>query len=265
MATAVQEMDTQEYATLNTSVGKALRILEVLGDKGDPVGVSAIARAADLPKSTVFRLLSLMEQGRYVERVGQQWRLGRQLFELGNVVAFCQPEHLRDLAIPYLLDLYKVSQQTVHLALLDDTDVVYLEKVFGHSTMPLPTRVGGRLPATVCALGKAMLTFTDADILTEALTEQLQARTPHSIVVPNVMMEELRRTRDTGVAFDREESVLGIHCVAAPIRGDDGRSVAAISVTGPVGNFDVDAFARPVRRAASAVSELVRTRLTRTR
>jgi DNA-binding IclR family transcriptional regulator len=240
-----------------TSVGKALAILDAF-DGADPfLGVSDIARRAGLPKSTAFRLLlSLAEQG-YVERRGVQYCLGTHLFELGNQVSWCRPRNLRETALPYMCELQNLTNRTVHLAVLDGCEVLYIEKVQGHKPVAAPTRVGGRVPARNTALGKAILAYSPDSAVERVLAANAVPRTRYSIASPRVFREELAEIRRSGYAFDREESKLGLTCVAAPILRS-GEALAAISISGTVGDFDPDRIARRVRATADAIAAKLR-------
>ncbi|MEY2430564.1 MAG: hypothetical protein QOC92_289 [Acidimicrobiaceae bacterium] len=252
-APVVERPAAIEPTGVDTSVGKALAILDELGT-AKSLGVSALARRTELPKSTVFRLLARLEERGYVERLGKEYCLGRRLFELGNQIAACRPSGLRDIALPYLTELYERTHYIVHLAILDGVEVLYLEKLFGRDPTRAPSHVGRRVPAACCGLGKAMLAFSDQALVTEVLGEGLKRHTPYTIAVEQLFLEELARIRDAGVAFDREEVAVGLTCVAAPIL-IDGRAVAAVSVSGPTARFDPETMVNPVRRAAAAIAQ----------
>jgi DNA-binding IclR family transcriptional regulator len=115
------------------------------------------------------------------------------------------------------------------LAILDGADVVYVEVIAGHDRVATPSRRGGRMPAHCAALGKVLLAFTGAD--EGAAAGPLSRRTRHTIIDPAALRRALIETRREGIAFDDEESRLGLRCVAAPIFGDGGRIVAAMSVS----------------------------------
>lgn len=239
---------------LATSVGKAMALLTAF-DRATPIGVSELARKAELSKSTAFRLLTTLEQFQLVVRVGSRYRLGTKLFELGNQVAYCCPSSLREIAHPYLEELHELSHQTAQLAVLDGRDVLYLDKVFGHDHVRSPSHVGRRIPAHCTALGKVLLAHAGSDVVDTLLTGKLERRTPYSIVQPSLLREELDTIRHRGVAFDREEASVGLVCIAAPIRNRRNDTVAAVSVSGPAGRFDPDQFTTPVRRAAVSIGE----------
>lgn len=237
------------------SVTKALQLLDTFRTHGPTLGVSEISRLAGVPKSTAFRLLAYLEQSGFVERDGRGYCLGRRLFELGNSVPLCRPEGLRETAAPHLTDLFVAAsgRAAVHLAVLDQTDVVYLEKVAGPRTMSVPTRVGGRMNAACSGLGKAILAFSERDVIASVLDVGLQRRTRYSVADPARFLQTLRRVNAEGVAHDREEVVLGLVCAAAPILLD-GRAVGAISMSGNAIGFNATTAAPLVQRTAAAIS-----------
>ena len=124
------------------------------------MGVSELARGPTCPSQPPSGCLSCLEEAGYVDRRGTEYCLGRRLFELGNQIAYCRPMGLRDVALPYLSELYERTHHIVHLAVLEGVDVLYLEKLFGHDPTRAPSHVGRRVPAACCGLGKAMLAFS---------------------------------------------------------------------------------------------------------
>lgn len=211
------------------SAAKALVLLEVfLGDQPS-LGVTEVARAAGITKSTAFRLLGVLVEHGFVTRRGSRYSLGERLFELGSYTNFCRPRSLRDAAIPFLSDLYAEYKTTVHLAVLDDGDPLYLAKLHGSSHVNSPSHVGSKMPASITGVGKALLAYSGPKELEQALVQPLVRRTPYSITQPRLFLEELEQVRTNGYAMDREESTLGLHCYAAPIFHKQ-RAVAAVSV-----------------------------------
>ena len=118
---------------LDTSVGKALALLEAFQDAGRAVGVTHLAATAGLPKSTAYRLLGILLEWGLVERSGSGYCLGAHLFELGNAIPSCGPSGLREIASPHLMRLYEASHETVHLGVLDGTEVIYVERLCGRN------------------------------------------------------------------------------------------------------------------------------------
>ena len=239
------------------SITKALHVLEAFREAGPALGVSDIARIAGMPKSTAFRLLSHLAESGYVERAGRLYMLGSRIFELGNAVQMCRPDGLRGLALPHLGELYATTGKVAHLAVLEGTDVVYLEKVYGLKALSVDTVVGGRTPAACSALGKAMLAFSDRSAIGRVLDAGLTRRTAYSHTDPSRFLGELRWVSMERVAYDREENRLGLACAAAPILMG-GRAVGAISISGASTRFDTGRLGEQIGRAAEAITQALR-------
>ena len=236
------------------AVDKAISLLVAFGaDATGGLGVSELARRAQLSKSTAFRVLGILERNGVVERSGRGYRLGERLHQLGRAVYAPGHERIRDLLLPFLTDLYEVTRQTVHLAALHGTDVFYLAKLYGHRAVPAPSRIGGRLPAHCTAVGKVLLAY-DLDAAELALSAPLPAVTARTITDPAALATDLARIRHEGLAFDDEESRLGLSCVAAPVLSG-GHAVAALSVAGHRGHFDQRKVSGELRRIAAAASQ----------
>jgi IclR family transcriptional regulator, KDG regulon repressor len=230
------------------AVEKAMTLLTCFGAQaGMGIGVSELARRAELSKSTAFRLLTVLERSGVVEKVERKYRLGQRLHELGRDAYVAEHDWLRDSLTPYLIDLYECTRETVHLAALHGTDVVYLSKLYGHRQVRSPSRIGARVPAYCTAVGKALLAH-DPAALDRVLEGPLHALTPATIVDPLRLIEEIARIRDEGVAYDDEEATPGLSCVAVPILGYGGKAVAALSVSTSTGRLDTRAQAAVLRR-----------------
>lgn len=219
--------------------------------------LSEIVERTDLPKATVYRLAGQLVDLRYLQRSGIKYRLGSHLFELGNLAV--QYGQLRNLAVPYLCDLLDDTQETVHLAVLDGTDAVYLERLNRrHLASFVPsTSVGARRPLYHSGLGKAMLAFSKPGVLRAVADGGLQAVTPYTIDGEDALVEELSSIVSAGVAFDRRECSVGIVCVAAPLLNRRGDAIAAISASGPVGRFEPERYAERVRVIATALNRSI--------
>jgi DNA-binding IclR family transcriptional regulator len=184
---------------------------------------------------------------RWLRRNGRDYELGMRLIELGSLAV--HQDRLHSAAIPLLHDLHRATGLVVHLAVLDGSDVMYLEKIGDRMMAAIPTRVGGRQPAHCAAVGKAILAYnSDADVV-----DLSTRKTRYSISTPAQLRDELDKVRARGVAFDREESIAGFGCVAAPI-GAPGEAVAAVSVCGPMNRMMFDQrLAAPVRMTAMGI------------
>ena len=232
------------------SVAGRISTLIAAFDAASPtLTLSQLTDRTGLPKSTVHRMADQLVEYRWLERTTSGYRLGIRFFEVGGLVS--SRSHLRERALPFLQDLQAEAQHSVHLGILEGTDVVILEKLWGHGSPSLPTRVGGRQPAYCTAVGKAMLAFEDQASQASALANVVR-RTEFTITEPRVMHATLESVRRTGVAYDREEAYLGLGCVAAPIRSR-GRTVGAVSATGPVARTRANSLVGEVRDTALAI------------
>ena len=240
-----------------TAVDKALMLLDSLAELDGETGVSDLARRTRLTKSTAFRLLGILQRNNLVERVGSNYRLSSRLYDIGTRGVYGPtPIVLQERLVPHLADLYELTHETVHLAVLHDTDIVYVDKIHGHRAARSPSRIGARLPAYCTGVGKALLAF-DSDAAEAAITAGLPARTGYTFTDDDAFRAELRRIREDGIAYDRQEAVLGLTCVAMPVMGATGRPVAALSIAGADHRFDPARFAPALRRVAHAAARTV--------
>lgn len=236
------------------AIDKAVSILAAFGaDVERSLGGSELARRADLCKSTAFRVLRTLERNGLVERAAGRYRLGTRLQEI--VVSSAAPDNCRtrDVLTPFMADLYELTHETVHLAVLRGTDVVYLNKLYGHRQVPAPSTIGGTVPAYCTAVGKALLAY-DADALDSTLALELRAWTPNTINDAEVLRRSLADARRQGIAFDDQEARVGLSCVAVPVLGPQGQPVAAFSVAGATQRFDPRAHAPALRRVGMAAA-----------
>ncbi|OHV25714.1 IclR family transcriptional regulator [Parafrankia soli] len=205
-----------------------------------------VSRASGLPKSTTHRVLAMLLEMGAVERHGHGYRIGLRIFAMGS----CSAEvALRDVALPVLQEVHRVTRQTVHLAVLRSGDVVYIEKLRTRVTLPTPAVVGERLPAHCTAIGKSLLTTR---AVADMVRAPLPARTRRSIVDPAILQRELALSRSRGFAVDREECVDGLACLAVPIHAH-GVAVAGVSVAFPAAAGNGEVMISTLRTAAARI------------
>ncbi|MGN6426937.1 MAG: IclR family transcriptional regulator [Leifsonia sp.] len=241
-----------------TAVDKATSVLRAFGTDADVgVGVSELARRAELSKSTTFRLLATLERNGFVERAGTAYRIGRVVHDLGAQASTHDLDTVRDLMTPHLADLYEATHRTVQLAMLRGSHVVYLNKLEGHQRLRSPSRIGGRMPTYCTGVGKALLAF-DAGAAHVALASPRRAWTAGTIVGEAELAEELRRVRHAGVAVDRGETLESLVCVAAPVFGANGLAIAALSVSGDAATFNPASVEHILRRVCVTASRAAR-------
>jgi IclR family transcriptional regulator, acetate operon repressor len=223
-----------------------LAVLDAL--QTEPATIRELARRTGLPLASVHRIVVRLSAWGGVERVAGGVRPGLRLFELGQLVP--ARENLREIALPFMGDLYAATHEVVSLAVLDGTDTVWIEQLSGRLAPPVPSRVGGRLPAHVTAAGKVLLAFGD-DVV-GAL--DLARHGPGTITDREALRAELRHVRERGIAINREESRRGVLGVAAPVVARDGAVVAALALAvARRSRFSPEAMAPAVRTAALAL------------
>jgi DNA-binding IclR family transcriptional regulator len=235
-----------------SSLTRGLSLLELFTVEDSQLSVSEMARRSGIPKSTTHRLVSDLLAWGALERAPGGVRLGVRMFELGHLVP--TQRSMRELAAPYAHNLNEVTGLTSNLAVRDGQDIVYVEKVSSRSLRVPHSRTGGRLPLHCTALGKAILAHSDPAFIESVLAGELRPRSPRTISDPKVLRRELATVRETKVAYDVEESQLGLFCVATPLFGRRGALVGAISVTGATELAQAQRFAPAVRMTALALS-----------
>jgi DNA-binding IclR family transcriptional regulator len=228
---------------------KAFDVLGAFSHRDRVLSLAEIARRSGLPKSTAHRVLAMLLETGALEQAEGGYRLGLRMFSLGAL----PPEaELREAAMLHLEGLHRVTGQTLHLAVLRGTDVVYLEKLLSRQLIDTPAAVGDRLPASCTAVGKALLAFSGPAGEEAVLTRPLPRRTGRSVSRGDALREQFAAIRERGYATDREESTDGLACVAVPVLAGD-RAVAAISVAFPAAAGTGAVFVGPLRQAAAAI------------
>lgn len=242
------------------SVERALAILELLGNADIHLGISEIAQSSKLPPSTAHRMLAtLMELG-YVEQNPEtsKYTLGVRILQLrGAVIGHLT---LGVHAMPVMKLLMNRVNETVHLAILNKGEIVYIERVEGLKTQGMYTRIGKRAPAHCTALGKVMLAFTPQHLWYEQVVRRngLKRFSATTITTEDALFAELQRIYKLGYAVDNGETGEAVRCVAGPIHDYTGSVVAALSISGPqtqVTPGRVPELGAAVLAACQAISE----------
>jgi DNA-binding IclR family transcriptional regulator len=220
----------------SSMVDRVVLILSIFErSSAEALTAGQISVRSGIPRSSVHRILSQLVTARWLMRHEDGYALGLRMFEIGSLVA--HRSRITSAARPFIHELADRTGQVVHLAVLDQQDVVYLDKV-GSAFLDrafadtLPSRVGGRLPAHCTAVGKALLAYSPQATVSEYLATGLRRRTEASLATPAALEAAIVSIRNSGCATDRDEAVPGVACVAAPIRNFD-EVAAAVSVCGP--------------------------------
>lgn len=240
------------------SLNLSLDVLELLAAEPDKLGLSAVASRLRLSKAAVHGILSNLEARGYVQRSeeGGRYSLGHRIWELG--MAAGERIELRKLAEAELLALTKLTGESSQLSrYCAPGEVLYLHKI----NCPNPVRAyveeGARAPAYCVATGRVLLAYQPQSQIEVVCAGPLIAYTPHTIIDPERLRDELALVRKQGYAINRGEYRAEIVGVAAPVRNHRGEVVAGVSVSGPAYRFSVArarAFAQPVMSTAEAIS-----------
>jgi len=240
---------------LSGSLLQGFAILELLAHEGGPLGVTEIARRLGMPKSGIHRVLQLMRGAGWVKHTEHgQYDCSLKLWELGQRVA--DRMDLRKMAAALMRDLAQRTQETVHLSILDNGEVLYLEKLDSPQPVRAFTRVGGRAPAYCVATGRAMLAYADEATLAAA-TRDMEVFTALTVKSRQALDKELERVRRKGYAVNRGEWRGGVRGLAAPVFDGRGWVVAAIGIAGPgerLSDAAIQAMAPVVVSAAESLS-----------
>ncbi|WP_248964162.1 IclR family transcriptional regulator [Sphaerisporangium perillae] len=189
-----------------------------------------VARRTHLPRSTAHRILDQLVRLDWLDHTSFGYSLGKRALGLGGRDG--SHGEIREAAAPLLHRLQIRTGMVVHLAVLDGSDVFYLDKVGGRFATSVPSRVGGRAPAHCTALGKAILAWLEPEQVDALIGGSISRLTNQTIADINTLHQELNRIRQRqGLAFERGECFPDISCVAAAIRGQEG-PVASISLVG---------------------------------
>jgi len=254
----VQVLDKTKDSPYQVQVlDRALGILSVLSQEGPELGPAELSVRLDLHKSTIHRLLMVLERHRLIERKSQtgKYRLGMKLFELGSK-AVAQLD-LRERVRPYLERLVLETGETAHVCILDGGKMLSVANVESPRTLRTPSTVGRRTPLHCTAVGKALLAFLPEGEVDGLIAEcELTAFTHRTITTPARFKAELRRVRERGYAMDDEEIEDGLRCIGAPVMDYSGKAVAAMSIAGPSFRLIKERIPRVANCVMAAASEL---------
>jgi IclR family transcriptional regulator, KDG regulon repressor len=215
-------------------IDRAAQILDCFGFDHQELSVSEIGAKTGLHRSTAHRILMALEYNDLIKQNPStgKYHLGIKLFKLGHQAV--SQLNLRDICRPFLSRLMNDTKETIHLAVLDDDQVLYLDKVEGPHALRMPSRVGRYIPTYCTSLGKAMLSCLDDQEVKSILRRQtLKPHTENTVKNINQLLADLGSVRKRGYAVDNEEIEIGLRCVGAPLRDYTGGMVGAISVAAP--------------------------------
>lgn len=210
------------------------RLLDELAEHPEAVGLKQLAQATALHPSTAHRILAALCAARFVDRLeAGNYRLGMRLLELGALVR--SRIDVREFALPVMRELHAQTGETVNLSVRHDDEIVYVERTSsGRSAMRIVHMIGARAPLHVTAAGKLFLLEDGfAKLRDYARRTGLAPHNRNSLSSLPLLERDLERIQRQGWATDNEETEIGVRCVAAPVRDESGRLVAALSLSTP--------------------------------
>jgi DNA-binding IclR family transcriptional regulator len=210
---------------------KLLAILGAFDSEHRSLTLSALARRAEIPVPTAYRLVGeLAAWGALVRRPSGEYVIGRRLWDVGLLAPV--QSGLRQVAAPFLHDIFAATLATVHLAVRDGWEVLYVDRLSGHASVPVVSQIGSRLPMHATGVGKVLLAYSPEEVQNHVL-EHLSRHTPYTVTQPGRLLDELCRVHREGFAQTNEEMSLGACSVAVPIRTSQGQVVAALGIVVP--------------------------------
>jgi IclR family transcriptional regulator, KDG regulon repressor len=240
-----------------STVVKTLRVLEAFSYAQPVLGVSELARKLDMGKSSVHRALAtLHEHGYVVKTADDRYRLGLKLHEMGQLVV--SGLRLHEVAHDSLDRLRHETNETVHLAVLDKTEVVYIDRMEAAGQMRMFSKLGTRMPVHATSSGKCLLAFGSDELFEQVTSVGLPRRAPRTITSKAMFRDVLAQVRADGFAVSIEESEKGVASVGAPVFGRDGSCIAAVSLVGSLLRLTDDQLPRyvsMVRRCSKEISQ----------
>jgi DNA-binding IclR family transcriptional regulator len=245
--------------SLSAAVERTLAILEAVALREVGMTNSEISRKLEIPKSSASYLLRTLEQCGYLRREADtgQYRLGLKVLSLSRGVQIGRD--IKEASLAITKRLAERSGLTVHIAILDHGEMVYIEKVESPGFIQTSTWVGKRMQVNSTGVGKAIAAYL-SDGEREAIVKEhgLKRRTTKTITTQAKLLSELEKIRERGYAVDDEENSLGARCVAAPIFDSFGKPIAGIGLSGTTSQINRAVLAKVaemVQEAAKKISQ----------
>jgi DNA-binding IclR family transcriptional regulator len=236
-----------------TATDRLLSVLAAFDHEHPALCLTDISRRAGLSLTTAHRLVGALTEWGALERdESGVYHVGLRLWEIAALAP--RGLALRQIALPYLEDLYEATHENVQLAVRDGSDVVYIEWLSGRSAVGVHIRVGARWPLHATGVGLALLAHGDPESQEEYCAGALASFTPYTITDPARLRRQLAEVRRTGVAVSDRQITADALSVAAPVRTADGSVAAAVSIVVPHADAQVPVLVPAVRVAARGIS-----------
>jgi len=245
----------EEAKTPIQVIDRMMHLIDALSAAPEPATLKSLAAATALHPSTAHRILNVMVQSGFADRMEHgTYRLGMRFLELGNIVR--SRINVRDIALPYMRELAAATGETVNLSVRQGDEIIYVERTAeNRSLMRVVQVIGARAPLHITAAGKLYLAREEPDSV-KAYVERsgLKAYTAHSLKSLAALTRELAEVRKQGYAQDQEEAEVGVRCIAAAVWDDAGQMVAGLSVSAPAERQKPAAWTPLIRETAARIS-----------
>lgn len=216
------------------SVDRALRMISIISRYKEGIGVTGLAEEVDVTKSAAFKILATLVEHGYVEqdKISKKYKLGYRYLELSSLLL--ESMDIRTQARPFLQELEEETNEVIHLVVMDQGQMVYIDKLEGYETLRMHSKVGRRAPGHCTSAGKMILAHLSSKEVDYVLQEQgMKSHTPYTITDKDILLKELDTVRNRGYAVEEQENELGITCIAAPVFDNKRRITGAVSISGP--------------------------------
>ncbi len=215
------------------AVERALDVLLCFTNQTPELTMTQIAEQVGIHKSTAHRLLATLENKRFIQRDQDTgiYRLGIRLLQMAYLTL--EQNDLRRLAVPFMHRLCDLYEENIDFAVLDDTDVVFVNILEGPRRVKLAAAIGQRLPAFATASGKAILGFMPEELVQRILDRGMPKLTPYTLNSADILFDDLKSVRELGFSVSEQELEEQINAVAAPIFDQENHPIASIAVAGP--------------------------------
>lgn len=250
-------MAASEGKTIH-SVSKAIRLLDILTERGQSVSLTELYQQTGWPKSTIHGLLSTMRESGLIEQTpnGRYW-LGIHLFEYGCAVS--NSWDINTIAKPFMRRVCNELGESVFLSVMDRAAVVTLAEEESHASLRVVSEVGARLPIHCTSQGKLFLAnVSQAECRRILNLSELKAYTPHTLTAPEQFTQEIIRIREQGYAVENGEYKVGLRSVSAPVRDVTGEVRYAVGCVGMFRQVHTDDFLQAIRLICEAADQISR-------
>jgi PcaR/PcaU/PobR family beta-ketoadipate pathway transcriptional regulator len=251
-------MDKKNNRNYVDSIAKGMKVLSFIVNCNKSAGITQISKALDLSIGAVQRVTNTLQTLGYLrkDKNSRGYILGYKSWGLG--LAIIKDIDLKYIAYPYLEELSRDIGETVNLAILEDTEIVYVDRIKTEQILNINLNIGSKLPAYCASMGKSLLAFLPEDELLNILdTMNMKPITPNTITDKAKLLEELEQVRQKGFSINNSELDIGLRSVAAPVRDESGRVVAAVNIAVPSSRVTFEDLTTRLAKKVVGVAKII--------